>query len=391
MTSTNVQYLIKSTRFYDVDSVTGADLTIGGMGFRAKPYARLKPRGGNVNVDVINQLHWKNSGSVDEVPYINAVEKELQYGMWAQNISRIFTFGENLINGEEQDPYQQLYAAKPTGFNYAFPWLLKGGDQIRNVNNSWGEVSNGIPQLLSKLGGKGNKLTDVVGAIAGGTLGAIAPGVGFEKIQEYKDTAQQELTIEFPLYNTASIENAFDNYAFVSLFTFQNLKTRTSFITYIPPKIYSLDSGNSGGIYWPLAYVSNFKIDSIGTTRNLSEFSNYNGGDNPNILIPEAYRVSITFKELLPQSSNIFAATMGGQRVTVTQDLRQSVMGDIKNATDYVNSGNAFKPKITPPQGSQVNPKPVIPDGGKPVGQPYQENVITTPPSVSIGVPKENQ
>lgn len=324
--------LPKSTRFYDVESETGADLTIGGMGFIAAPYVKLKSRGA---VDVVNQLHWKNSGSTDEVPYIIAVEKELQYGMWAQNISRIFTFGENLIDGEAQDPYQQLYAAKTTGFNYAFPWLLKGGDQIRSVNNSWGEVSNGIPQLLSKLGGKGNGVMDVLGGIAGGAVGAVAPGVGFEKVQEYKDTTQQELTIEFPLYNTASIENAFDNYAFVSLFTFQNLKTRTSFMTYIPPKIYTLDSQNLGGIYWPLAYVSNLKIDSIGTTRNLSEFSKYNGGDNPNILIPEAYRVSITFKELLPQSSNIFAGSIGGQKVQVTNLLefinQQKTQQQIRN------------------------------------------------------------
>lgn len=379
---------VKSTRFYDSESVAGADLTIGGMGFKAKPYVKLRAKG---TVDVLNQLHWKNSGSTDEVPYIIAVEKELQYGMWAQNISRIFTFGENLINGEAQDPYQQLYAAAPTGFKYAFPWLLKGGDQIRNVNNSWGEVSNGIPQLLSKLGGKGNKATDVLGSIAGGVVGAMSPGVGFEKIYEYKDTTQQELTIEFPLYNTASLQNAFDNYAFVSLFTFQNLKTRTSFMTYIPPKIYTLDSQNFGGIYWPLAYVSNLKIDSIGTTRNLSEFSDYNGGDNPNILIPEAYRVSITFREMLPQSSNTFAGSIGGAKVSVTQNLQQSVMGAIKNATDYVNPGNAFEPKITYPQGGITIVKPDIPDGGKPVGQPYQENVITTPPSVSIGVPKENQ
>lgn len=346
---------VKSTRFYDSESVAGADLTIGGMGFKAKPYIKLRAKG---TVDVLNQLHWKNSGSTDEVPCIYAVEKELQYGMWAQNLSRIFTFGENLINGESQDPYQQLYAANPTGFNYAFPWLLKGGDQIRSVNNSWGEVSNGIPQLLSKLGGKGNKIADVMGSIAGGVVGAVSPGVGFEKIHEYKDTTQQELTIEFPLYNTASLQNAFDNYAFVSLFTFQNLKTRTSFMTYIPPKIYTLDSQNFGGIYWPLAYVSNLKIDSIGTTRNLSEFSKYNGGDTPNILIPEAYRVSITFRELITQTSNTFAGSIGGSKVSVTQDLQQSVFGAIRNATDYVNSGNAFKPKISFPQGSQKDIKP---------------------------------
>jgi hypothetical protein len=34
--------------------------------------------------------------------------------------------------------------------------------------------------------------------------------------------------------------------------------------------------------------------------------------------MPEAYMVNITLRELIPQSSNIFATTMGGRKVRVT-------------------------------------------------------------------------
>ena len=105
------------------------------------------------------------------------------------------------------------------------------------------------------------------------------------------------------------------------MFTFQNLKNRTSFVTYIPPKIYSLDGLAFGGIYWPAAYVSNLDIESIGTTRYLydSGYNSQTGGKG--LLVPEAYKISITFKQLVADSSNIFSGTMGGTKVQVLKPL----------------------------------------------------------------------
>jgi len=104
--------------------------------------------------------------------------------------------------------------------------------------------------------------------------------------------------------------------------------------TFIPPKLYTLESNALGGIYWPVAHISDLKIDSIGTTRNISDFS------SQAILIPEAYKVTIVFKELLPQSSNIFDGSIGGRKIEVTgnfQDVlkptQQAVINDNPLAT----------------------------------------------------------
>jgi len=260
-------------------------------------------------IDIVKDFKWKNSGNASEVPTLTVTEFELEYGTWTRNLANVLDIVDDLAQGTAIDPYIQMYASKKTGFWYRFPWLLKGQDNIRTVTTTWGE--NEGAKLLGKFAG--GMAAGLAGIGTRAMIGGVTPAIGFEQIQEYKETTNQTLNVTFPLYNTGYTEEAYRNYSFVSLFTFQNLKTRTSLMTYIPPHIYTIDSNALGGIYWPVAYVSELKIDSIGNTRHLSEFSN-----GQTILIPEAYKVSITFKELLPQSSNIFAGSIGGKKIEVT-------------------------------------------------------------------------
>ena len=303
----------------------------------SKPVTQLFPKSGPI--DIANSFPWKNNGSTHEVPAIYAVEKELDYGVWARNLARLFSGAANLKNGILPDIYQNIYASNDTGFIYNFPWLMNNGDTMRSVSNSWGQTA-GIDDMVKSIAGnfvgKGSKIGNLLGTAAGAALGSIAAGVGFESVQEYKDTSAQTLNLTFPLYNTISLESAYDNYTFVQLFTFQNLKTRTSFMTFIPPKIYTLYSNGIGGLYWPVAYVSDFTINNIGTTRRLTDFSKYGSS----IIIPEAYKISITFKELLPQSSNIFESTAGGNLVSVTNRENTNTTINQQNAAAInVNTG----------------------------------------------------
>ena len=113
-------------------------------------------------------------------------------------------------------------------------------------------------------------------------------------------------------------------------------------LTFIPPKIYTVDTVALGGVYMAAAYVSQLKIDSIGTTRRMSDFFGFGSSE---ILIPEAYKVSITFTDLVSQSSNIFAGTMGGAKIEVTgipeQIIRntQALAGEVQDI--LTDTGNA--------------------------------------------------
>jgi hypothetical protein len=353
----------KSNRFFTVAERKSVPL----LNTTTNAVPKLVPNSGFINIK--DEFRWKNYGSTDEVPSIIAREHELEYGTWARNLKALFDYGAGTVaglwgDGSKVDPYIQMYASTKTGFTYNFPWLLKSGDNIRTVTSTWGEnaTSGRIRGLVEGAAGS------IGGSLAASMLGAT--NLGFEQIQEYKETTPQSLTISFPLYNTGTVGEIYDHYCFISLFTFQNLKTRTSLMTYIAPKLYTLDSGGVGGIYWPVAYVSELKVDSIGTTRNLKDFA---GFTQEGILVPEAYKVTITFKELLPQSSNIFAGSIGGKKIEVTSaiELATAALNNLATPDTYVNPdlgateqaktsqelGNMFETGgVAGPQGTQTPP-----------------------------------
>lgn len=292
----------------------------------------LKPVGSG-HIDILRNFRWKNSGSVDEVPSICLNEYELEFGGWAQSLARLVNIAAETTARGQMDPYVSLYNVKSTGFVYNFPYLLKNGDKMRSIQNNWSV--NKLGGISKLLGGKSSGgVMEAIGQFAGNIVGGVVPGVGTEDIYKYDNTTNESITISFPLYNTNTTAEAIQNYKFVSLFTFQNLKTRTSFLTFIPPKLYSVKTNNClGGLDWPVAIVNSLDIESIGTTRELSEF---NGGGTT-ILLPEAYKVTISLKQLVPTSSNTFYGAIGGSSVNVfssgtdTIEATRDVFGKIES------------------------------------------------------------
>lgn len=307
------------------------------LGITSTPYVVLKPSGTGV-VDVYRDMYWANLGSKEEVPQIYLIEKQLKYGTWAAQLANLIIQGSNVATSQDVDSFLKLYAAENTGFYYNFPWLLKSGDNIRSVENSW-TGSQGIGDFLKSMTGSKGSTGDIIGALGGAAVGAVTPGFGFEATKQYDTTSAQTLRISFPLYNTIDLESAFKHFSFVNLFTFQNLKTRTSLMTYIPPKIYEVDAYSVGGIYMAAAVVSDLKIDSIGTTRRMSEWQTFGPRE---VLIPEAYKVTITFTDLLSQSSNVFAGALGGSKINVTDAteidnfIENNVGPPLQTATNFL-------------------------------------------------------
>lgn len=290
---------------------------------------QAKPSGSGI-IDIVNDFRWKNSGSTDEVPSLYLTEYELAWGSWAQNLARLLATGARAYSEGQFDPYAVLYYANATGFTYNFPLLLGNNGKIRSISNQW-NAYEGLAGMFPK--NNNNSKVSGIGEFLGGVVGALTPGVGTEDVYRYGNTQNESITISFPLYNTVTTKEAYNNYRFISLFSFQNVKTRTSFLTYIPPCIYTVSTYNcNGGINWPVAIVENLIIETIGTTRALDEF----GGSR--ILIPEAYKVNITLKQLLPTSANILNATMGGKGVNVIAGGEELTSGARNILTDFSNS-----------------------------------------------------
>ena len=337
-------------------------IDIPGISFGQKVW-EARPSGGG-RIDVVRDFRWKNAGSTDEVPSVTLKEFELEFGAWVQMLARLANTAASWTTGG-LDPYTILYNAKPTKFEYNLPLLIKNGDKIRTISNSWGKGSFDLNTILG-MGGKkaSNEFFDGLGKVASFGIGFIGePGV--EQVNEFTGTTPESITITFPLYNTVSIKEAYANYQLVSLLTFQNLKTRTTFLTYVPPKIYQVKTQNClGGLDWPAAYVESLEIDSIGTTRELSEYKN-----GTTILTPEAYKVSIKLKQLVESSSNIFAGAIGKNSVNVIGNI-ENITGGAAGALNAI--GNNLVKFSKDPFGRTP------PDGeSKTAGKP---SAVATPP-----------
>ncbi len=270
-------------------------------------YFSAEPNNGLIDV---TRMAWRNNktNQIDEVPSVLLTEYELNAAQWIANVTALLQVGKGTAGvGSElsKDPYQNLYYGEKTGFSYNLPYIEKS--QIRgSLKNDWVSILGKTTYL-----GKAKDFLSQLGKV-------VSPGGGIEDMQIYNKTNFRSVKISFPLYNTLDITSTLQNFSFVTLFEFQNLKTRTTYNTFIPPKIYTVDCIGVGGIYMPAAYVSDYNVTSIGTLRKLSDMDvSLGSAGNGGTLIPEAYKVEITLTELIAQSSNIMAGALGERKLSV--------------------------------------------------------------------------
>ena len=298
-----------SLLYYDLAKISAEGLAGGKYDvFEASPNQGL--------IDV-TKMAWRNNktGSIDEVPSILLTEYKLTPAQWLSNLSRIlgdFVGNTNSNDSNSKDPYETLYFGEETGFTYNLPYLVNNASIRGELNNDW----------QSLFAATRNSIVGKTIAAAGTIGGIVSPGSGVEDVKLYNRTQFKSINLSFPLYNTLDITSTLQNFSFVTLFEFQNLKTRTSYNTFTPPKIYVVEPVGVGGIYMPAAYISKFDVKSIGTVRKIKDLdasfgrSTYGGA-----LIPEAYKVEITITELIAQSTNIMAAALGESKVSVIGNL----------------------------------------------------------------------
>jgi hypothetical protein len=285
-------------------------------------------------INVISNFDWKNRGEdVSEVPSIRLKEYKLAMSGVAKTIKSIYdtamrgieTFKSEGLTEAINDPYAIMYQVESTDntFEYIFPWLLTSGATIRNIRNQWSDMAGKPANESSSNSGDPSVMSKIISTAVGAAVGAMTPGIGMESTYTFSKTDLYSVTIKFPLYNTFDVGSTRKNFDLVNLLTFQNLKNRTSLVTYVPPSVYTVSSGGAlGGIYMPIAYMEDLKIESIGTFRKTDEIIT-----GEKVLVPEAYLISITMREMIPQSTNIFEGTLGADPVKVISD--RSVLADL--------------------------------------------------------------
>jgi hypothetical protein len=291
---------------------------------------RIRLRSNGNMVDIRNGFKWRNSSEaqddsvLNEVPSLILEEKTLAMRGIAATISNVINTFRNVIDTAQNEsfeaamsePYAQLYVIEQNNspFKYRIPWLLNSGSNLRSITNTWNDNKGFSPRSSSSSTGAPNsKLSQFFGGAIGGAAGFLTPGIEVDPIYTFSTTNCMTLNIRFPLYNTFNIQSTIDNFYFTILLTYQNLKNRTSLVTYVPPSVYTVSCEGMNGVYMPIAYMRELKINNIGTVRQITD----DIIPGKTVLVPEAYDVNITLQEMLPQSTNIFQGAVGGAKVEV--------------------------------------------------------------------------
>jgi len=269
--------------------------------------------------NVYENMGWKLPGDVSEIPYIEVKASQLTSDIHLENINAIV---QGVADGKSDDPYTDVYKTEAPEFWFILPYILTSNSEVYNTQQDWrentadiGSMAAGIhiPQSIKNSSMVNKAASWAKGAYnAGSSVVAGAKivshfrnhGTSTEPISMYFPTGASSISINFPLYNTISTSQTDSHFQFITLFNGLCLKRRTSFYTYEFPYIFEIRSWEKGGVYMPKAFCQQFSVKGLGPGKAI------NGR-----LTPEAYIVSITFTELIPNSRNIFAAAMTGGSV----------------------------------------------------------------------------
>lgn len=261
---------------------------------------QLQETGGNIN-EIINKV--KNKASEIRGTDNNIIKDIV--GKLATGIAdQIGNIGDTLKESEKLDgvllPYNGLYARKPTGFQYIFPYFQ---DLKKSITTNFTESETGLL--------KNNIFSNVVeGAkniyekIASNLLAA-TPGAYIEQPKFFSPSSGENYRISFDLINTIDGEKIQQHLDFLFLLAFQNLPYRKNIAEVLPPKIYSFTL--PGELFIPFAYISKLDIQFTGNRRAMSMRLPYiNKTDR--CIVPEVYSVSLEITSLTYTSGNFMIA-----------------------------------------------------------------------------------
>ena len=177
---------------------------------------------------------------------------------------------------------------------WVFPYF---GDEARSINTSWSDQyvssTNGTQPMFSGGFAGAKKMADQLSTSIGAfeaTLPALfssgSPGSLYEppKFYNYGELGEGQVGIEFSLINTLSEKDTAENYNLITKLISVNKTSRQAGFIVEPAAIWSVMIPGYRFIKWASANVN---VKFIGQRKTIG-----------NKIVPEGYRVSITFTSL---------------------------------------------------------------------------------------------
>ena len=256
----------------------------------------------------------------------------------ADNFLQTADRAETQFYAHPLEPYKGLYTTTPTGFKYTLPYMT---DMYRQINNQFGENTGG-----GMMGDAVNSLADIArNTIQDVTMQKIAqPGIYIEKPKAFTFSGRERsYTVQFPLFNTKNRAEVIKNWEFLFLLLYQNTPNRITRDLVDPPCIY--EAKIPGVWYSKYACIESMQVNFVGARREYVlpiQFIESSNSNNPTLgtgssswkltekmistVIPDAYDVTITVKELFSETQNfmyqMLNETANNTTVTVNGENR---------------------------------------------------------------------
>jgi len=299
----------------------------------------LEPNGeGGGCIDVINSYRWTATelgpAALAEIPLIYM--REFRSTRSGTDLIQQGIVASQIGGTKARDPYDGLYSFDdPTGFIYLFPFftntyydlnntfksvdplesakaMVAGGTAVAKAMGGLAKAKSGVLRAVGNAA-KGAETALNYGSAAGGAaeaaatirnkLKGFAGGVG--KLDEpmiWSDTSPRTTSFTFYLLNTYSVEDIKKNWELTYILRYQNTMNKLTLIQALPPCFYEVMI--PGQHYARGAFMSNLKIDSVGSTRM------FKAGDiglsmANTVHIPDAWAITISLTDFIKPSQNM--------------------------------------------------------------------------------------
>jgi hypothetical protein len=330
---------------------------------------------GSGSVDVVNDFNWTLTPKAGRkgVPKAYITEYQQSAGQLVASILYLYRLGltgaANLTGRLTADQlYRYKYIAKATGFSYVFPYFnTKKFSRSTSFEPEEGhKIFGSIKELgsavvgghndygggkLAKIGVSSYKWSSVFNA-AKDFVNLILPGqLNMDLPEAWHGTTEGDYTITFDLFNSGTSDDVINNRNLCYILAYQNTQSRRNAIITDPVCIYEVKIGDV--VHMPAAAMTSLEITNLGNTTSMSF-------DGVKKIIPEAYRINMTFRSLLQPSRQIMNGLDTGETVTA--------IGEDENWDTLVSLyKNAFQQQVAIQNSTQI---PVIGGFGATSGLP---------------------
>lgn len=275
--------------------------------------------GGLIDVANSKKYRWTLSQAdlTGEVPYVRLIEYKCNESVLTKQMSFYAHMGLFGDNSEILDVYKGVFPKdNPTDFSYWFPYFSPTAyelstpewAQLDSIGSSINSIAGGATTAATAMGKIGAAAKMEIASMAGNAIADIyklgkqatnAIANVFDRPRVFHGHNSRSITISFPLYNTVSEDDYNNNRSLIYLLMSQNLFNKRDYITGVPPVFY--DIWIPGQYYCYAASMTNINVENLGNQRMIY-----------NVIVPDAYYVTLTLTEMVMPSKNQFEAVVNG-------------------------------------------------------------------------------